>query len=190
MRQKASVEGSRSPLWSPSVVIAVLALSLSIYSAWQTRKTAHLSVRPYMVTSFYFNKDGAGFTHGNYGQGPAITRTFEVELDGQRVDSWDDLARKLDIHGGYKFSVPRPGDILPPGKADGDYAWIFWVPKEQPEDFEKLTSNENRVTIRTCYCSLYEDCWKVSNQIPELSPEEVFACDRPFGELFKGRNHP
>ena len=94
MKQKVSMEASRAQLItsSSSVVIALCALLLSFYSAFQTRRTARLSVRPYIVMSFYFNKEGAGWTLANGGQGPAIIRSFEVSLDGQRVESWYDLA--------------------------------------------------------------------------------------------------
>lgn len=197
MKQKVSTEPSRTQLItsSSSVVIALCALSLSFYSACQTRRTAHLSVRPYIVPSFYFTKEGAGYTFENYGQGPAIIRSFEVSLDGQRVESWYDLTQKLNLQGGYNFNVPGPGVVMPPQTRAGNSPargeagpYIFWVPSENKDGFKTLTASYSRLRITSCYCSLYEDCWKTTSSHPDgdLSPEEVSACAKPIGEPFKG----
>ncbi len=154
------MEASRSQLITScsTVAIALCALSLSFYSACQTRRTARLSAKPYVQLTFGFNEKGAGWTYRNMGLGSAIVTSFEVSLDGQRLRSWDELIRKLGLtgDGAIKFTVAGPGNISSPYKT-GDFAEIFWVPVE---DREKLMSNSSRVRISTCYCSMYKECWK------------------------------
>ena len=180
------MEASRSQLmtsWS-SVVIALCALALSFYSACQTRKTTRLSARPYIQLSFDFNDRGAGWTYRNMGQGLAIVRSFEVSLDGQRLRSWNELRKGLNLTTGpLTFSVPGPGNIAVPYKP-GDTTEIFWV---SASDRERLTSNWERVRIATCYCSLYNDCWKSfsSKDKQDSIPEEASSCEMPpAGERF------
>jgi len=182
------MEATRSQLmtsWS-SVVIALCALILSLYSACQTRRVTRLSARPYVQLSFSFNEQGAGWTYRNMGQGPAVVRSFEVSLDGQRLRSWNELVRKLDLtnDGPIRYSVAGLGNIALPYKT-GDITELFWVP---PSDREKLVSNSARVRITTCYCSLYNECWKsfYSIDTADAIPKEVSACkvipaDERFG---------
>jgi hypothetical protein len=171
------MEASRSQLmtsWS-SVGIALCALMLAFYSSCQTRKTTRLSARPYIEISFYFNDQGAGWTYRNFGLGPAVVNSLEVSFDGQRLRSWDELARQLGLGSGpIKFSMEGPGIVAPPYKT-GDITEMFWV---SPADRDKLVSNWSRVRISTCYCSLYNECWKSfsSKEQPDLAPQDVRSC--------------
>ena len=129
-----------------------------------------------MQISFYINSQGAGWTYRNMGQGPAIVYSFEVWLDGQPLRSWQELRRKLDLSGPASFSVAGLGIISTPYKT-GDVTEIFWV---EPQESEKLFSNSKRVRIATCYCSLFQDCWKSyygnENQDSDI-PEDVSSCE-------------
>ena len=164
--------------------IAQRSLTITERSASQTSRATRLSARPYVQLGFYFNDRGAGWTYRNMGLGLAIVRSFEVSLDGHRLRSWNELQKKLDLTGGpITFSVAGPGNIAAPFKT-GDVTEIFWV---SPADREKLVSNAARVGIATCYCSLYEDCWRsfVSNGKQEAVPERASSCEViPAGERF------
>lgn len=73
-----------------SAFIAVLALFVSIHSAWETRKHSRLTVTPRLTTSTHGDSvsDDHGstlqvsFTLANVGLGPAIVKAAEVLLDG------------------------------------------------------------------------------------------------------------
>jgi hypothetical protein len=117
------------------------------------------------------------------GQGLAIVRSFEVSLDGHRLRSWNELIKALDLTGSITFSVAGPGNIAAPYKT-GDVTEIFWVPVS---DREKVVANSARIRIATCYCSLYDECWKsfYSSEKPDATPEEVSSCEViPAGERF------
>ena len=157
-----------------SMGIALCALILAFYSSCQTRRTTLLSARPYVELAFSFNDQGAGWTFRNMGLGPAVVRSFEVSYDDQPLRSWDDLMSKLGLVGNVKFSVAGPGVIAPPYKT-GDATEIFWA---SPADRDKLVRNYSRVQISTCYCSLYDECWRstYSKQQSDPTPKKVSSC--------------
>lgn len=157
---------------------------LAFYSSCQTRRTVRLSARPYVQLIFSWDDRGAGWTYRNFGVGPAIVRSFEVSFDGQRLRSWNELVSKLSLTGNMKFSVVGPGNPVLPYKT-GDDTVIFWVP---PEDRDKLVQNYSRVRISTCYCSLYDECWKSTafREQSDADPRKVWSCkvippDERFG---------
>ena len=132
-----------------SLAIAVCALALSGYSAWQSRTTTRLSARPYVQLSFYFDDTGAHWNYRNVGLGPAIVKSFEVSLDNQPVTSWNQLAVNLDLPQ-FTFAVPGVGNISQPYRP-GDTDLIFSVPADERA---RLMQASKRVRIKTCcYCS-------------------------------------
>jgi hypothetical protein len=159
-----------------SVVISFCALLLSLYSACETRKVTHLSARPYIQLSFYYKEQGAGWTFRNMGLGPAIVHSFEVSLDGQPLRNWNELQSKLGLSNNIKFSVAAPGNMSVPYKTGDESEILFW--DMEPSDNKKLTANSTRVRIMTCYCSLYNECWKSRYSIEQADsmPEEVSSC--------------
>jgi len=135
-RSQLVISFSSALLSCSSVAIALCALMLAFYSAYQTRKITRLSARPYVELTFDWNEKGAGWTYRNFGLGPAIVSSFEVSYDGERLRSWDELDRKLGLTGNVMFSVPGPRTISLPYKT-GDNTVIFWMP---PESRDKLAA--------------------------------------------------
>jgi hypothetical protein len=186
---KAAIPATNRPQlitsWA-SIVIALSGLLLSVYSACQSHSATRLSARPYVQIPFSFDDTGAGWRYLNMGLGVAVVKSFEVSLDGQRVRSWNELRDKLGLKGHLDFSVPGPGNIASPYKS-GDRADLFWV---SPDERNLLVSKSQRVRITSCYCSLYEECWKSSYatemEIPNVIPEKVSACALlPANERFQ-----
>lgn len=145
--------------WAP-IFIAVLALLVSLDQAWQTRKHDKLSVRPYVYVSFRHSyEEGAGWTYSNFGLGPAILKSFEVRVDGVPQVDWEGALRSLAIvEGGpdkpaTEWTVPRVGAVMEPGEPKK----LFWM---RPGRFTRpLMDNQERVEIKICYCSFYDECW-------------------------------
>lgn len=181
--QANDVERSRKASEDSALAATQLA-SVAQKSLSITEQTTRLSARPIVQVVFSFNELGAGWTYQNVGLGLAMVRSFEVSLDNQRLRSWNELQRKLDLNEGtIRFSVTGFGDIVPPNKA-GDAGVIFWVPIA---DRQKLVSNSARVRIATCYCSLYGDCWRsfYSNEKHDAIPEATSSCKAiPVDERF------
>ncbi len=158
-----------------SVVIALCALGTSIHQGYAIRHHQHLSVMPWLGLGFYYNEEGSGWILDRSGAGPALLQTFEVFVDKIAQPHWlaAGAALRLPTPPNFQFSVPRSGTLLMPGAADK----IFWI--APGPGAEALQREANRLAIVACYCSLYEQCWRITNR---EGREEVRTC-RPLGPI-------
>lgn len=173
---KTAVAAKPSPqLWISlsSAVIALCALSFSIYQGFLQRQFLKLSVKPRMTISFFYNNDGAGFMFGGTGIGYATMKTFDVLVDGKPQSSWLEMCRALGYSSPpqFDFTVPRPETVFKPDT----YNKVFWI-SSGPQS-EELRSKHGRVFIQACYCSVFDECWTVDTH--NDSPTRVNLCPRP-----------
>jgi hypothetical protein len=78
------------------IVISLLALFLSVYSAFETRRHDRLSAAPF--TQFYYhlqeNEKENGLYYINTGLGPALISSVRVYFDGHRINSFVEISSK------------------------------------------------------------------------------------------------
>ena len=136
------------------MLVALCALSFSMYQGWLQREYLRLSIQPRMTASFFYNNDGAGFMFGGTGIGYASLKTFEVLVDGKPVPNWLEMCHALGYQSPPKFEfvVPRPETLFKPDS----YNKVFWIPAGP--DSEELKLKVGRISIKACYCSIYDEC--------------------------------
>src|SRR5258708_37911062 len=171
---------SQTGRWQPqmwislsSALIALSALTFAIYQSLLQRQFLKLSVRPRMTASFYYNNEGAGYLFGNTGMGYGTLKTFEVSVDGKPQPSWQEMCRALGfaLSPTFTFGVPYTEDVIKPG----DHYKTFWIPYGPEAD--EIKSKSKRILIRACYCSVFDECWRVSSD--KALPESVNLCPNP-----------
>ena len=141
------------------VVIALCALGGSLYNAYLDLQYKRLSSQPHLEISFYTTKDGAGWMLCNFGLGPAVVQWFAAYVDGKYQVRWHDIETILGGPGGpFEVGTVVPGQYLLPGSIPGK---LFWV--SSPERSAIIAANWQRVRLEACYCSIYDECWKVTN---------------------------
>jgi hypothetical protein len=151
---------------------AICAVAVSLYQAALARQQQRASAWPYLNQSNSY-VDGQPYTRQveNQGVGPARVRSFEVLVDGRPVRTWDDTVHALTGKGdpGLVYSSFGRGSVLPPGTVrtllrlrPGDQARAFWQ------------GAQTRLDTMICYCSIYDECWKVDTRSEE--PVPVHAC--------------
>lgn len=150
------------------VLIAISALGLTFWQGVVIRSHNRISVRPLVTISGAINQDGSGWKIGNSGLGPALVKWFEVTVEGKTVKDWKEFARELGMFDNltYYYWVPSPSTAIPPQKPDN----LFWVSSGDADRI--LRSNEKEITIRMCYCSIYNECWLASGgkSVPAYQP--------------------
>jgi hypothetical protein len=163
-----------------SAVIALCALSFSIYNGWLQRQSQKLSVRPRMTVSFFYNDQGSGFLFGGTGIGYATLKSFDVLVDGKAQHNWTEMCRALGFatKPSFEFVVPRPETIFKPDS----YEKVFWIASGPYS--EELKLKADRIIIKSCYCSIYDECWRVDsqNQVPEAlssCPQQLVTFTSP-----------
>jgi hypothetical protein len=172
MGRKQSIQGSAAKVkdrlwWIPlaALFVSFCALVLSLHSGYEDRRHKRLSVHPNIGISFYFNDRGAGWRTVNNGLGPAVVKWFAFYVDGKPQTSWNTILRLLEIpRDGFSLLVPAVGQI----KSVGSDSRLLWAEPGIAKD--QLIKNQPRVLVEICYCSIYDDCWLVSDRIGSREP--------------------
>jgi hypothetical protein len=140
-----------------SIVIALVSLWFSMYQGSAIRQHQRMSMRPWLQIDFRHDTSGAGFVLARAGTGPALIRSFEVFVDGKPQSDWSAVRAALGLPDdqSYRFSLPIPGILYMPGS---DLP-LFWF--EPSSASALLIERWVRLDIVVCYCSLYDECWRL-----------------------------
>jgi hypothetical protein len=125
----------------------------------------------------------------NRGVGPAHERSLQVTVEGRNVTSVDQLldvalgptraAEAKKVFGTLMRNQVKtrfiPGGLLQP---------VFRVVKtpENASYWEMLEQEQVKWDVEYCYCSVFEDCWRVTSKWNE--PEPVEECVRDEAKEF------
>lgn len=113
----------------------------------------------------------------NKGVGPAKIRSLEVFYDGKAMQGEDTLLRAM---GGKSIPVVRSrvvGSVL---SADETVNFLSVPePSVAPADLLQLARLSDKITLRTCYCSAFDECWVTDRTVKPATTEEVDVCPVP-----------
>ncbi len=145
-----------------TVIIAVIALSFSIWQGLETRRHNRLSVRPVLerVLDVKLNDDTLHYMLAivNQGTGPAIVKKFQFLLNGKTV-SCNDYGTYHDIlveeiQKSKGKLIGKIGFIVPDSVIKDGEQRIIWELKFNKEDDVTLI---DRLDLRVEYQSIYEE---------------------------------
>lgn len=163
-------------------IISLSALGVSLYEAHLMRMESRAAVLPILETWSFHGGEGFGINVANKGIGPALIRSVEPSRDGTAAQSWADLYAGV-LEGeepGFSMAMIT-GNILMPGE-------VVTVIRVEPGDGSRLLwRSGDQVSMRICYCSVYEDCWtqtldNVRAGIPRI--EKVARCEAALESRF------
>lgn len=166
-----------------AIIVAVCSLGMTIYEARAAREHDRISVWPRIYQTVSDSAKLYIRTVTNVGLGPAIIRTFAVEVDGVVKHNWADVVGATLKTG--KDSLPRmttfyssfgKGSVLLPG------AHLDLLTISSDALSGKLVAAEHRIRSTVCYCSVYDECWIARSDAPD--PERVARCDEKVGGDF------
>jgi hypothetical protein len=140
--------------------ISILALALSIWSAFESRRHDRLSVRPDIRFHRETNSGGkeVGLYIMNDGLGPAIIRNMRTYLDGKLISDVDEIAAQTVTN--YKRTTPgwhySKFDFTI--KTAETFALLFTDPEnvQSMGAFSELI--RRRVFVIAKACSFYDEC--------------------------------
>ncbi len=121
-----------------------------------------------------------GFTVVNQGVGPARVRWMEVRVDGQAVANTTALMlraaglpldARIDRRDAYTSGIQ--GRVL---RAGEEITFLRWHHAAQREPVWSALDKARfgRIVIRTCYCSVFDECWISHSETPD--PVGVAQC--------------
>jgi hypothetical protein len=176
------------------LLVGVPALLISLIVAYGTYEQARATQRMQQAAAWPFvayratNYTAAGehivgFSLANNGLGPALLGPVEMRYRGHPVRSAVELlARCCGYRAGGTMqlrSTPVVGAALRPGESI-DVMGLPDVPANAAL-FARLEAERRQVSVRACYCSIFDDCWTVDG--PQAKPQEVAACPTDWAVL-------
>lgn len=153
-----------------ALVIALVALGVSIWQGYLTLRQNHLAVRPllFSVADFTRGAEESGLILTNRGYGPALLIESQISVDGNPKQPMTHEGWRVVLREGGMSTVAQtvswslePGFVLETGnpfqliglKADDDDL-------EHLEALKQFVASKLRVEI--CYCSLYDECQRMT----------------------------
>ena len=163
-------------------LVALSALCVSAYQTYIMRQQLKAGAWPYVLQQNTGGPTNYAWQVKNLGLGPALVRSMTVRVDGRPVHNWREFvtaAERLDSAGAEAWreqrvttmvtSSIRPGTVL----LAGSTTELIRVTGTVGVDLRRLL-NDDRVRVRVCYCSLYDDCWASESKDP--APAGLDAC--------------
>ncbi|HQQ96842.1 MAG TPA: hypothetical protein PLX35_06240 [Cyclobacteriaceae bacterium] len=152
--------------WKPDFIVAILAVTIGvltmfvyIYQARVMSRQLHASVWPYIEVVFSQGAQGISVEIANKGVGPAMIKKHRVVYDGvefpeRKIDSLlvAMVGRKIN-----RNLTTVESRVMAPGEK------INFILINEMRDMLALDSalKHHRISVSVCYCSIYDECWKV-----------------------------
>jgi hypothetical protein len=166
----------------PTLFISIALAYFSFVQADASRKMQRTETWPYVSygtdNSSPEVKDEISFSLSNDGVGPARMQEMEFVYAGRPMRDPIEYIRNCcaaeaaSVARNLTFTTNRVDGVLRPGEkrsfirlAKTDQNAALW---------NKLNDERWKVAVRTCYCSIFEDCWVFDSR--QQQPSEVKVC--------------
>ena len=166
----------------PTLIISIALAYFSFVQADASRKMQRTETWPYVSYATENSspdvKDEISFSLSNDGVGPARLQAMEFTYGGKAMrDPLEFIARCCASEAkasakNLTFTTDRVDGVLRPGEKR---RFIRLAKTEQNAPlWTKLNSERWKVVVRTCYCSIFDDCWVFDSK--KGQPDEVKNC--------------
>ncbi len=171
----------------PAVLISVGVAYFTFVQADATQKMQIASSWPHIgYESSNLAEDGSSritLSLSNKGVGPAMIRGLELTRDGQAFTTFEELlgACCTDDPGALEIGIGSVhGEVLRPGET---LMFAQLSPEgTPPQVWERFESVRLGLHVRTCYCSVFSDCW--IGESGRFDPEPVEECPADWTQFY------
>ena len=143
-----------------AIIVASLALAISIYESIRGRRHDRLSVRPWLKILFNVKDDGeTGLLLVNNGVGPGVITKIKVFFDDELVggeptnNPWLSIINKFDLRERYNYVNPDTPFWLPAKECIK--LFISDYSKKEPDDINSFIKIVKRIKVKVYYQSCY-----------------------------------
>ncbi len=158
-----------------AIFISLCTLAILLYQAKIMREQQRASVWPYVEIGPGFSGDGFHIFTYNQGVGPALIRSMEVTVDGEPVRSWPEMFGALGVGATSWSHDLTNGRVIP---AQSQIGTLQAAGGERAATVrEAYLSATPRLALALCYCSVYDECWRLRVQGLDEERTPVAACE-------------
>ena len=145
-----------------AIILSFVAILVSVLEVSTLRTQQKASVWPYITIEEGYSGSGFVLRLQNKGVGPALIGDVAFLYDDEPVEDIDALiAEIVGPEDAFSFDLYGMTNASREVVSAGETVTLFSVPWEDRTRLLVDTWN-GRIDIRTCYCSIYTDCWDVS----------------------------
>ncbi|HEY4071417.1 MAG TPA: hypothetical protein VGM04_07670 [Sphingomicrobium sp.] len=161
----------------PTLVISIALAYFAFVQADASRKMQRTETWPYVSygtdNSSPEVKDEISFSLSNDGVGPARLEEMEFLYGGRPMSNPIEFIRDCcTADKTLVFTTDRVDGVLRPGE---NRKFIRLAKSdENVATWERLNKERWKVVVRTCYCSIFDDCWVFDSS--KTRPDPVKAC--------------
>jgi hypothetical protein len=179
----------------PTLVISFALAYFSFVQADASRKMQRTETWPYVSygtgNSSPDGKNEISFSLSNDGVGPARLKELEFVYRGKPMADplefiRDCCAAAARAAKTLSFATDQVDGVIRPGEKRSFLR--LTETKDNAELWDRLNAERWKVAVRTCYCSIFDDCWVFDSQKGE--PREVQACPADWSRFSDGSNEP
>jgi hypothetical protein len=166
----------------PTLVISLALAYFSFVQADASKKMQRTETWPYVSygtdNSSPEVKDEISFSLSNDGVGPARLQEMEFAYNGKPMRDPLEFIQSCCASGAVApaknltFTTDRVDGVLRPGEKRS-FIRLAKTAQNAPL-WSRLNDERWKVVVRTCYCSIFDDCWVFDSQ--KGQPDEVKAC--------------
>jgi hypothetical protein len=170
---------------APTLILTLLLAYATFMQADATRKMQEGGALPIIAYGTSNATDDGepviSLDLANNGVGPALLGPLEMRYDGTLIRTPRDLLQRccgLESEEPVSFSTsPSSGIAVRPG----DTVSFFRLSRTAQNQalWNRLNVERWKLVVRTCYCSIFEDCWVVEG--PQSRPQPVESCPADWG---------
>ena len=178
----------------PTLVISIALAYFSFVQADASRKMQESETWPYVSygtsNSSPEVKDEISFSLSNDGVGPARLKEMELLYKGKPMRDPVDFLRACcaatarAVSKNLTYTTEDIDGVLRPGEQRRFIR--FAKTDENAPLWNQLNEERWKISVRTCYCSIFDDCWVFDSLKGE--PDEVKACPADWTK-FGENNH-
>ena len=165
------------------VFTGAVALYAALNESDAVRKQQRAGVLPYVTVGVSRATGGDepyfGYRVFNSGIGPGRIAAMRVSVDGEAKQTWRDVLETYFPGGEHRYYYDQAaGRMISPGTNFS----IFNISGDL-DRIRSLSVGAERIRIEMCFCSVFEECWNVSEDMIE-SPQPVKQCPDYGAEQF------
>jgi hypothetical protein len=178
-----------------AMFVSVISLIVAVAHGRTMERMADANARMVQANSWPFVQFGTHNTdeHGsanvrlvlsNEGIGPARIETFELWWNGKPMSSPQALieaccATTPTLRSQLRGTVWAFGSLAPSILRAGDHTDFFAMlgDPHNTDVWSKFNVERDKITVRVCYCSVFDECWRGSGITTHADP--VSSCPKP-----------
>jgi len=160
-----------------ALVVSLVAVGVGVYSAVTDRTYAKASVWPRLIISTNVSTSDNSFSEigvkiSNKGTGPAIIKSLRVWSKDTEIKQWNDI---VEPHKTLLKSYSLTKADISKGVISADQTFVLFSLRSQSlKIIEQYKEKIFPTKLEVCYCSIYDECWKV---VSDNKPTPVQMCE-------------